>query len=227
VALTELGYTVTPATEVQYVTPGSPADGRLELRDIFLEANGKKVTTSDDVGKAVSETPPGEKVTFRIRRDDIERQISLEPEDIDGEQRIGINLGLGYIFPFDVTVGINPNISGPSAGLMFSLAIFDTLTPGSLTDDEVVAGTGEILPDGSVGPIGGIAQKIAGARDDGAELFLVPPDNCQDVDDVDNGDMQLVLAKTMHDAVVALEAWAKDRDADLPSCSDLEKQAQP
>ncbi len=223
VALTELGYKVTPAVEVQYVTPGSPADGRLELRDIFLEANGKKVTSSDDVGKVVSETPPGEKVTFRIRRGDIERQISLEPEDIDGEQRIGINLGLGYIFPFDVEVDINPNISGPSAGLMFSLAIYDTLTPGSLTDDEVVAGTGEMLPDGSVGPIGGIAQKIAGARDDGAELFLVPPDNCQDVDDVDNGDMQLVLAQTMHDAVVALEAWAKDRDADLPSCSDLDR----
>lgn len=223
VALTELGYEVTPGVEVQYVTPDSPADGRLEVRDFFLEAGGKKVTTSDDVAKAVADTPAGEKVTFRVRRDGIERQISIEPDEVDGEQRIGINLGLGYIFPFDVTVGISPNISGPSAGLMFSLAIYDTLTPGSLTDDEVVAGTGEILPDGSVGAIGGIAQKIAGARDDGAELFLVPPANCEDVDDVDNGDMQLVLAETMHDAVVALEAWAEDRDADLPSCSDLER----
>ena len=104
---------------------------------------------------------------------------------------------------------------------MFSLAIYDTLTPGSLTDDQIVAGTGEIAVDGSVGPIGGIAQKIAGAREEGAQLFLVPPANCPDTDDVNNGDMQLVLAETMHDAVTALEAWAVDRNADLPKCSDL------
>jgi PDZ domain-containing protein len=223
VALTELGYKLTPLLEVQAIAPGAPAAGRLEVRDIFLEVNGKKVTSSDDVIDAVSATPAGDKVTFLVRRGEIQRQISLVPEEIDGEKRIGVSLGQGYIFPFDVSVNINPLISGPSAGLMFSLAIYDTLTPGSLTDDEVVAGTGEIAPDGSVGPIGGIAQKIAGARDDGADLFLVPPDNCADIDGVNNGDMQLVLAETMHDARLALEAWAKDRDADLPSCADLEK----
>ena len=106
---------------------------------------------------------------------------------------------------------------------MFSLAIYDTLTPGSLTDDEIVAGTGEIRPDGSVGPIGGIAQKIAGAERDGAELFLVPPDNCADALRAEPGDMQLVLAETMHSARVAIESWAEDRDADLPSCADLER----
>ena len=221
VALTELGYQVTPAVEVQYVNPGSPAEGRLKLRDIFLEANGAKVTSSDDVGQAVAATPAGEKVTFLVRRGKLERRISIEPEKVEGEQRVGISLGLGYIFPFDVSVNISPNISGPSAGLMFSLAIYDTLTPGSLTDDQIVAGTGEIAPDGSVGPIGGIAQKIAGAREQGVDLFLVPPDNCKDVESADNGDMKLVLAETMHDARLALETWAKDRDADLPSCDDL------
>lgn len=223
VALTELGYEVTPAVEVQYVNPGSPAEGKLKVRDIFVEVNGSKVTTSEQVSKAVAATPAGEEVVFRIRRDDVEREISVTPETVDGEQRVGVSLGLGYIFPFDVSVNIDPTISGPSAGLMFSLAIYDTLTPGSLTDGESVAGTGEIRPDGSVGAIGGIAQKIAGARDEGVELFLVPPDNCADVDDIDTGDMQLVLAETMHEAVVALEAWAKDRDADLPSCADLEQ----
>ena len=221
VALTELGYELAPRLEVQAVIPGSPAAGRLEVRDIFLEANGQKVTSSEDVIKAVSETAPGEQVTFLMRHGKVNRRISLTPEQVDGEQRIGVTLGQGYIFPFDVKVNINPLISGPSAGLMFSLAIYDTLTPGSLTDNEVVAGTGEIAPDGSVGPIGGIAQKIAGARDDGAELFLVPPANCADVDDVDNGDMELVLAETMHDVVEALEAWADDRGADLPTCADL------
>jgi PDZ domain-containing protein len=223
VALTELDFKVIPSVQVQYVEPGSPADGQLEVRDIFLEVNGTKVKTSDDVINAVAESSPGDEVSFLVSRGEAEQQISIAPEEIDGEQRVGVQLGLGYIFPFDVSVNINPRISGPSAGLMFSLAIYDTLTPGSLTDDEVVAGTGEIGPDGAVGAIGGVAQKIAGARDDGADLFLVPPRNCPDVDKVDNGDMQLVLAETMHDAVVALEAWAEDRDADLPSCDDLEQ----
>jgi PDZ domain-containing protein len=223
VALTELGYKLKPLVEVQAITPGSPADGTLEVRDIFLEVNGQKVTTSEDISKAVSSTPDGQKVSFLVKRGDVERRISLAPEeDEDGRPRVGVSLGAGFDFPFDVSVNINPRISGPSAGLMFSLAIYDTLTPGSLTDDQIVAGTGEIAPDGAVGPIGGIAQKIAGAREEGAQLFLVPPANCPDTDDVNNGDMQLVLAETMHDAVTALEAWAVDRDADLPKCSDLD-----
>ena len=61
---------------------------------------------------------------------------------------------------------------------MFALGIYDVLTPGSLTDGKVIAGTGEIDAEGKVGPIGGIQQKLVGAQDDGAELFLVPADNC-------------------------------------------------
>ena len=86
--------------------------------------------------------------------------------------------GVGYDFPFQVSVDIADNIGGPSAGLMMSLAIYDTLTPGSLTGGADIAGTGTITPAGKVGPIGGIQQKIAAARDAGAELFLVPADNC-------------------------------------------------
>lgn len=228
VALTELGYKLKPRVEVQAITPGSPADGRLEVRDIILEVNGAQVTSSEQVSSAVSAASSGEKVSFLVRRGDIKRRVSLVPEDVEGSPRVGISLGPGFDFPFDISVNINPRISGPSAGLMFSLAIYDTLTPGSLTDDQVVAGTGEIATDGSVGPIGGIAQKIAGAREQGSRLFLVPPANCPDIKDVNNGDMRLVLAETMHDAVEALKAWAKDRDADLPKCSDLDNaKAQP
>ena len=80
---------------------------------------------------------------------------------------------------------------------MFALSIYDTLTPGSLTDGQVVAGTGTITADGKVGQIGGIQQKIAGARQDGAQLFLVPPANCADALGGDNGSMRLVKAPTL------------------------------
>ena len=122
------------------------------------------------------------------------------------------------MFPFEVSVNIDPSIGGPSAGLMFSLGIYDTLTPGSLTGGETVAGTGTIDATGKVGPIGGIQQKIAGARAAGAELFLVPPDNCGDAVGAANGDMRLVKAASMHTAVEAIETWADDPDADLPTC---------
>ena len=44
------------------------------------------------------------------------------------------------------------DIGGPSAGLIFALAVVDKLTPGELNGGPFVAGTGEIDPDGRRGP---------------------------------------------------------------------------
>lgn len=218
VALSELGYDVTPAIEVLSVSSGAPADGKLKVRDIFLEVNGTKVATTDDVINAVQSAPAGQPVDFVVRRDGEPTHVSITPATTDGKQTIGIQFGTGYEFPFKVSVNIDPSIGGPSAGLMFSLGIYDTLTPGSLTGGAVVAGTGTMDGTGKVGPIGGIQQKIVGARDAGAQLFMVPPDNCADAQGAPHGDMRLVEATTMHSAVQSIEAWVKDHDADLPTC---------
>jgi PDZ domain-containing protein len=218
VALDELGYDVKPAIEVLSVNDGAPADGRLEVRDIFLEVNGAKVASTDDVINAVQAAPAGHPVDFLVRRGGKPTHVRVTPTTTDGKPTIGIQFGTGFVFPFKVSVNIDPSIGGPSAGLMFSLAIYDTLTPGSLTDGEVIAGTGTMDGTGKVGPIGGIQQKIVGARDAGAKLFMVPPDNCADAAGAPNGDMRLVKATTMHSAVQSIEAWAKDHDADLPTC---------
>jgi PDZ domain-containing protein len=220
VALHELGFQAKPAIEVLFVDPGSPADGRLRVRDIFLRVNGQKITDADQLKQAISGTEPGEAVHFTVLRDGRHAEVSVVPEEDEGEPRVGIQLGGGFIFPFEVEVNINPDIGGPSAGLMFSLGIYDTLTPGSLTGGQTVAGTGTIDASGKVGPIGGIQQKIAGASGDGAELFLVPPDNCKDAIGAQNGDMRLVKAPTMHSAVESIQAWVEDPNADLPSCKD-------
>ncbi|MFC4784028.1 YlbL family protein [Nocardioides sp. MAHUQ-72] len=220
VALDELGYDVKPATEVLSVIDGSPADGKLQVRDIFVSVDGQKISSPDDVVKAVQGVQPGEVVDVVVRRDGKTTHVGVTPEEKDGKPTIGIQLGTGYEFPFKVSVNIDPAIGGPSAGLMFSLGIYDTLTPGSLTDGETIAGTGTVDGAGKVGPIGGIQQKIVAARDAGAKLFFVPPDNCKDALGAPNGDMRLVKATTMHDAVTALEAWDDDHDADLPSCEE-------
>ncbi len=234
VALQALGETVTPSLEVTLVSPGSPADGALAVRDLIRKVNGTPL--SDDVNKASDElraairsTAVGQQVTFTVLRDGKEVDVKVTPEErstdlfgavtVTGSQQVGIVLGQGFILPFPVTVTIDPRIGGPSAGLMFSLAIYDTLTPGSLTGGGEVAGTGEIAPDGTVGAIGGIQQKIVGAREAGAELFLVPADNCEDVKGAHNDDMRLVRVDTFDTAETAIEDWAKDRDAKLPTCS--------
>ena len=221
VALEEMGLDVTEPI-VADVNDGTPADGALEPGDVILKVDGAPVTTSAEVVEEVGSTEAGDEVTFVVRRDDERTEVDVTPEQVDGGPQVGISVGTQVKpdLPVDVTINIDPSIGGPSAGLMFSLGIYDTLTPGSLTGGRTVAGTGTMDAAGQVGPIGGIQQKIVGARDAGAKLFLVPPDNCKDALGAPNDDMRLVRADTMHDARLAIEAWVKDPDADLPSCEE-------
>ena len=219
-ALTELGYDVTEAT-VAAVDKGTPADGKLRAGDIIESVDGTEVADSDDVVSAVTSAGGGKPIAFEVRRKGKTVEVSVTPREVDGRPQVGIQVGTQTTdFPVDVTIGIDPAIGGPSAGLMFSLGIYDTLTKGSMTDGRTIAGTGTIDAAGNVGPIGGIQQKIAGARDAGAELFLVPPDNCDEAVDAPNGDMRLVEAPSTHSALDSIKKWVKDPDAKLPTCGD-------
>lgn len=224
VAMSELGIEVPQTIAITGFTPGLPAEKVLEVDDIIRTVDGKPVDSADRLVELISNAPAGKPLRIGITRDGKDREVDVTPVEEDGRSLIGISPEVAdYDFPFEVKININPAIGGPSAGLIFSLAVYDTLTKGSLTGGHVVAGTGEIAPDGTVGPIGGIAQKIAGARDAGAELFLVPIDNCGEALQADPGDMRLVMAQTMHDARLSLQAYAADPDADLPSCSDADQ----
>ncbi|KRC54742.1 MULTISPECIES: PDZ domain-containing protein [unclassified Nocardioides] len=221
VALQEMGIEVPTALQVAYVRPEGASVDKLLVRDILKEVDGEPVTDAEQLVRAVQKHKDLSLVELRIQRGDDELTVRIKPKmgEVDGKKvpLIGITPGLGYEFPFDIQLHVDPSVGGPSAGLMFSLAIYDTLTPGSLTGGATVAGTGELAPDGRVGPIGGIAQKIAGAEKAGAELFFVPKDNCADVAGLDP-DLRLVKATTMHEARQALEKWAGDHDAKLPTC---------
>ena len=222
-ALTELGHDLEVVTEVLAVTPGAPAEGQLEIRDKILSVNGRPIENATAVSKAIQRTGVGEPATFVVRRDGETRTVNVtaQASEDDSERAVvGVVVGEGYEFPFDVSVNISDDIGGPSAGLVFSLAVYDTLTPGSLTGGVDVAGTGTITSEGDVGPIGGIQQKIVAAADAGAELFLVPPDNCESAlgAQVDEEEITLVRAPSMHSALESIRAYAEDPNADLPSC---------
>ena len=216
VALTALGYDLETTVTIQDVVADSPADGILEAGDEVLRVNDDPVEQAADV---VEVAAAGKAFALVIRRDGERRRVELTPRQTDDGPRVGVSLGAVFDFPFDVTVLIDPQIGGPSAGLMFSLAIYDTLTPGSLTGGHDIAGTGEIRADGTVVPIGGIPQKIVGARDAGVELFLVPDANCEQALGAPREDMRLVRVKTMPDALKSIQTWVDDPDADLPSCA--------
>jgi PDZ domain-containing protein len=223
-ALRELGYRLPLNIEVLAVTKGSPADGRLETRDRIEEINGVRIKDVEQVSKEVQRTGVGESASFVVRRDgETERVVvkaKASPEDPD-RAVVGVQIGTGYDFPFDVSVRLEDDIGGPSAGLIFSLGVYDTLTPGSLTGGTDIAGTGTIDADGHVGSIGGIQQKIVAARDAGARIFLVPSANCGSAvhADVRKDEIRLVKVPTMHSAVESLEAYAEDKGADLPACA--------
>jgi len=190
------------------VSNGSPADGKLKPGDFILRVDTKAVSTTDEVRAAINAHAVGEAILFTILRD---RQVLTETlmtvaSNANASQPVvGINLTVGYSYIPEVTFRINPEIGGPSAGLVFALAVYDEVTPADLTANRSIAGTGTITGDGTVGSIGGIQEKIAGAEGAGATVFLVPAGNCADVVGVSTP-VRLVRVETLSDAIDALEA---------------------
>jgi PDZ domain-containing protein len=135
----------------------------------------------------------------------------------DGRTVLGIVLGVDYKLPFTVKIDVG-NVGGPSAGLMFSLGIYDKLTDGALTGGSVIAGTGTIDDKGSVGPIGGIAQKMVGAREGGATFFLAPADNCAEAAGREPSGLQVIKVSSFDDALAAVTAIGKGNTSGLPHC---------
>lgn len=210
-ALGRLGYTVTETGKgavVRGVVPDSPASQQLLRGDVITAADGAPVTTNAELGVRVRTRAPGLPVTLTVERNKaIETLTLVTTANARGEASIGVYALTAdpvYTYPFEITIDPG-NVSGPSAGLAFSLGIIDELTPGELTGGKKVAATGTITPEGAVGPIGGIAQKAVAARAAGARLMLVPK---SEVDEARSAkvDITIVGVETLDDALAALVA---------------------
>ncbi|HEX6197687.1 MAG TPA: S16 family serine protease [Jiangellaceae bacterium] len=219
-ALRHLGYDVPGTVLVDMVLEDMPADGNLMPGDELLEVDGTSIEQPEDVVEVVQAHAPGDEIEFVIDRSGEEVVLDIVTTEAENGDHafVGFAPVAGYEFPVDINVTIDDRIGGPSAGMVFALAIYDTLTPGALLDGLHVAGTGEITGDGDVGPIGGIQQKIAAAANEGADLFLAPVENCDDVPGAAAHDMQIVSVDMLDDAIAAVEAAAAGEEAGLPSC---------
>jgi Lon-like protease len=222
-ALERLGYTV-PVTgtgaAVTGVQKGSPADGKLEVGDVITAVDGQPVTLSEQVGPIVRSRPPGQPVTFTVDRNGAPVEVTLATRAskgglCPGSAQVGVTTRTRnekFDFPVDVKIDTG-KVSGPSAGLAFTLTIIDDLTPGDLTAGKKVAVTGTIEPGGAVGPIGGVEQKAVTADRAGAKLFLVPMAELKDAR-ARAGDMKVVGIRTLDDALTELTKFGGE--ASLP-----------
>ncbi|MEV6298302.1 PDZ domain-containing protein [Actinoplanes sp. NPDC051861] len=206
VALRELGHPVIPF--VRKITTGGPADGVLRVDDVITAVDGTKIERPGQVAELIRAKPVGTALTVSYERGGKPgtAQVTSKTDGKDDTPRIGIEIGTKQDDPFDIHIDLE-KIGGPSAGLMFTLGIIDKLKPEDLTGGKIIAGTGTIDDDGNVGPIGGIPQKLVGAKDAGAELFLVPKDNCAEA--LRNAVPGLTMAEvaTVDDALAALTAY--------------------
>ena len=121
--------------------------------------------------------------------------------------------------PFEVDIDTG-RIGGPSAGLAFTLALIDELTEGELTGGKNIAVTGTISLDGSVGPIGGLSQKVNAVRQHDVDVFLVPASQREladgedelrkKLDDAGHRHVKIVPVATLEEALRALEELGGD-----------------
>ena len=217
IALRETGRTVPERVVVSQLPEGSPAKGVLEPGDEIVSVAGTPTPDAAAVQVAVRAQKAGAPVSIVVRRDGSEKVVSVTTRDVQGRTVIGVALGRDYELPVDVTITAG-GVGGPSAGTMFTLAVYDVLTPGDLTGGKRIAGTGTMEPDESVGPIGGIRQKLSGARNGGADYFLAPTDNCDEVVGHIPDGLQVVKIGSFDDALGAVKAIAADDVASLARC---------
>jgi PDZ domain-containing protein len=221
-ALRAANVTVTELPMVYSVQNAGAAAGILEPGDLISAIDGTAVATPSDVVKAVKDRHVGQKVVFSIIRDrmPLQRSVTTTASTTTPDTpSVGIDINIGYSYDPKVSFAVDPNVGGSSAGLMFSLAIYDRLTPGELVGEQVVAGTGSVTAAGVVGPIGGVAEKLAAASRDKATVFLLPRQNCVDVTAVPAG-IRLVPVTDLKGAIAALQMLSDPAQAaNVAGCS--------
>ncbi len=223
-ALTQLHIPYSTQVVVARPRKGFPAYGVLKAGDVITKVDGQPVTSPGGLTKLVYAHPAGSTLTLTIIRDGQSRQVQVGTRQEKGAGEVGgghpvmgVEIRGQYQFPFQVKISVG-DIGGPSAGMMFSLGIIDKLTKLDLTAGRFIAGTGEIEPGGKVDPIGGIQQKMVGARNAGATIFLTPAANCADTKGAVPAGLRLVKVSTLNQAVTYLEALKSGHPTSVPSC---------
>ena len=202
-----LGFLKYPdALTVDRVTDPGPSAGKLQAGDAIDAVDGTPVGNVDAFTAVLKNTKPGQEIVVDYRRKNAPpgtARITLGTNPDRDYGYLGVAVLDAPWAPFTIDFNL-ANVGGPSAGLMFSLAVIDKLTTGDLNGSKFIAGTGTISEDGKVGPIGGITHKMMAAQEAGATVFLVPAENCDEARTVEHDSMELVKVDSLGQAVESL-----------------------
>ena len=197
-------------TDVYVIAIIDGYDNPLKVGDKLVQVNGVSYSSVDEFQQAIQKVD-GKQVEITVLRDDKETTLNCRLYEEESRKLLGV--GLQSVSTYDtnpeVKFEFESNESGPSAGLITTLSIYDQLTKGDLTHGKLIAGTGTIEADGSVGQIGEVEYKLLGAVDGGADIFLVPDgenyEDCKKMKKKENLDIQLIPVTDIYDALEKLE----------------------
>jgi Lon-like protease len=215
-ALCQLKIPFQTVDTITAIEKGMPAVGLLKAGEVITAVDGKTVTCRSDAGVLIRSVRPGTPVLLSVRSHGVTRTVRVGTTRVDGHAVVGVYIAESFVFPFTVKFSLGEDIGGPSAGMMFALGIIDKVTGENLTGGRFIAGTGEIEANGTVEPIGGIQQKMVGARDAGATIFLTPAANCPDTAGAVPAGLRLIRVSSLAGAIGALDALKAGRP--VPSC---------
>jgi len=220
VALKNIGYEIESKGDgvaVVGLLEDSPVKDKLKKGDLINSINNIEIFSATEFISTLRTYSIGETVSIGLLRevDGVKEQMYIETTliehvEYEGEPMVGFlatTVNERFDFPFEIDIKTG-NVGGPSAGLMMALNVYNNLIPEDITNSMIVAGTGTIEIDGSVGPVGGIKQKIIAAKRAGAELILVPDANFEEAQPFETGETAIVAVDSFVEALSVISQYS-------------------
>ena len=220
VALKNVGYEISSkgdGVSVVGLLDDSPVKEKLIKGDLLNSINNKEISSTTEFIATLRTYSIGETVSIGLLRE-VDGELKqmfvettlIEHVEYEGEPMVGFlatTVNERFDFPFEIDIKTG-NVGGPSAGLMMALNVYNNLIPEDITNSMIVAGTGTIEIDGSVGPVGGIKQKIIAAKRAGAELILVPVANFEEARQYRTDKTAIVAVDTFKEALTVISQYS-------------------
>ena len=220
VALKNVGYEISSkgdGVSVVGLLDDSPVKEKLKKGDLLNSINNKEINSTTEFIATLRTYSIGETVSIGLLRE-VDGELKqmfvettlIEHVEYEGEPMVGFlatTVNERFDFPFEIDIKTG-NVGGPSAGLMMALNVYNNLIPEDITNSMIVAGTGTIEIDGSVGPVGGIKQKIIAAKRAGAELILVPVANFEEAKLFEDDKTAIVAVDSFDEALSVISQYS-------------------
>ena len=184
----------------------SPVKDKLIKNDLIISINNELVRSASEFISMLRTYEIGDIVNIGLIRNEQELTIEtklIEHVEYENEPMVGFLASTPnqqFIFPFEVDIKTG-NVGGPSAGMMMALNVFNLLTEDDITNGKKIAGTGTIEIDGSIGPVGGVKQKVIAAKRANAGLILVPIANYEEASVFADDNTQIVAVDSFDNAL--------------------------